>query len=337
MSRHFAGCLCVLALLAGCEPDDAERANATLERPSSTTRPIEPIPAAVDVDPSKVALGEELFHDKRLSRDNSIACAGCHALDTGGVDKRRTSVGIGGAVGPINSPTVWNSGFSFRQFWDGRAASLEEQADGPVHAAAEMGSSWPEVIEKLSADQDFSARFQKVYPSGLTAENLRDAIATFERSLVTPNSAFDQFLNGDESALTEQQAAGYRMFLEYGCVSCHQGVAMGGNMFQRFGIMGDYFADRGNVTEADLGRYNVTKKEEDKHLFKVPSLRNVELTAPYFHDGSAETLAEAVQVMAKYQLGRELDREEVGAVVAFLESTTGEYKSKSLRSLGGRP
>jgi cytochrome c peroxidase len=323
----------LLTLAGGCTEQAVESADVAAEvhvTPRSRSA-FEPIVVPTDLDARKVALGDRLFHDSRLSADDSVACASCHSLDTGGVDRRPTSVGIGGAVGPINAPTVFNSGYFFRQFWDGRAASLEEQANGPVHAAAEMGSNWEQAIAKLSRDRDFVRDFTAVYPSGLSGENFCDAIATFERSLVTPNSDFDRFLGGDEAALGPEAARGYRMFRNYGCVSCHQGVAMGGNMYQLFGVMGDYFADRGSPSDADNGRFNVTHDERDRHVFKVPTLRNIAATAPYFHDGSAETLDAAVRVMSFYQLGRDLDEEEVAALVAFLESLTGEYNGRSLR------
>jgi len=301
--------------------------------PAAAEEPVRPLPLEVKLDAAKVALGGKLFHDKRLSRDNTIACASCHALDRGGVDGTPGSVGIGGAKGPINAPTVFNSGFNFRQFWDGRAASLEEQAAGPVHNPKEMGSAWPEVLAKLAKDDALVAEFQAAYADGLQPRNIQDAIATFERSLVTPNSRFDRHLRGDASALTADEARGWQLFKNYGCVACHQGVNMGGNMFQVFGVMGDYFARRGNPTEADLGRYNVTRNDADRHMFKVPTLRNVALTAPYFHDGSAKTLEDAVEVMFKYQLGRAAPAQDKAQIVQFLRTLTGEWRGKPLDQL----
>jgi len=292
--------------------------------------PIKPIPAQTALDARKVALGERLFHDRRLSRDNSLACASCHDLGRGGVDGLRTSLGIGGAVGPINAPTVFNSSLNFRQFWDGRAASLEEQAAGPVHNPKEMGSDWKEVLGKLSQDEPLVALFKASYPDGLQSRNIQDAIATFERSLTTPNARIDKYLRGDRAALTNDELRGYQLFKAYGCVACHQGVNIGGNMFQTFGVMGDYFQRRGNVTAADLGRFNVTANEGDRHVFKVPSLRNVALTAPYFHDGSAQTLPDAVEVMFRYQLGRTAPQQDKDLIVKFLYTLTGEHRGKPL-------
>lgn len=296
--------------------------------------PIEPIPIVLSLDPQKVSLGEMLFNDKRLSKDNLVSCASCHNITQhGGADGRLSAVGVGGAIGSINTPTVLNSGLNFRQFWDGRAATLEDQADGPVANPKEMASSWDEAIGKLEKDPAIVGKFKESYASGLNRANARDAIATYERSLTTPNSRFDKYLRGAKMALSADEIKGYQIFKNYGCVACHQGVNIGGNMYQTFGVMGDYFAARGNETEADLGRFNVTKNAEDKHLFKVPSLRNVALTAPYFHDGSAKTLSDAVNVMFKYQLGRSAPQQDKDLIVKFLRTLTGEYKGKTLETV----
>ncbi len=292
--------------------------------------PIKPIPVKVKLDAAKVVLGERFFNDKRFSRDNTVSCASCHDPKKGGADGLQTAVGIGGAKGPVNTPTVFNSGFNFRQFWDGRAASLEEQASGPVHNPLEMGTNWPEIIDKLSKDEALAAQVKSSYPDGLTEKNVVDALATFQRSLVTANSRFDRYLRGDKAALSDDELQGYRLFKSYGCIACHQGVNVGGNMFQVFGVMGNYFSQRGNETAADLGRYNVTKNEADKHVFKVPSLRNVALTAPYFHDGSANTLGDAVDVMFKYQLGRAAPEQDKRLIIEFLQTLTGEFNGKPL-------
>ena len=285
--------------------------------------PILPLVPVEGLDPGRVALGERLFHDSRLSADLSIACANCHRLSAGGVDGQRVSFGIGGALGNINAPTIFNSAYSVAQFWNGRAATLEEQAAGPIQNPVEMGATWSQVLSRLAQDDRLVAEFRSLYRDGLTADNLVNAIATFERSLVTVNSRFDRYLRGDRQALTRLEEDGYRRFSEYGCISCHQGMLIGGNMFQKFGVLGDYFAGR-KVSEADLGRFAVTGREEDRHVFKVPSLRNVSRTAPYFHDASAATLDQAVLIMARYQLGRELSGDDVEAIVAFLGTLDGE-------------
>jgi cytochrome c peroxidase len=297
---------------------------------TASFEPIQPIPEPPRLDPRKVELGNRLFHDPRLSRDNSVACSTCHSLSQGGTDHRIQSVGINRQVGQVNSPTVFNSALNFRQFWDGRAETLEAQVDGPIHNPAEMGSSWPDIVATLGRDPLYRAAFAGLYRDGVQPANIRDAIATFERSLTTPNSRFDRFLSGAATSITEEEKAGYALFKTLGCVACHQGAAIGGNMFQKFGVMGDYFADRGHQTAADLGRFNVTGRDEDRHTFKVPSLRNVARTAPYFHDGSAKTLEEAVAVMGRYQLGRTLSRSDVALLVKFLNTLTGEYNGRPL-------
>lgn len=300
---------------------------------SSSKEPILPLPEKSDsANPDMVSLGQMLFHDRKLSKDNSVSCSSCHNLQTGGVDGRQRSIGINGSVGDINAPTVFNSAFNFRQFWNGRAKSLEEQVEGPVQNPKEMGSRWEDVLIKLKADSNYVQRFNKIFPDGITKENIKRSIATFERTLITPNSKFDRYLRGDHTAINAQEILGYQKFKSLGCVACHQGMNVGGNMFQTMGVMGNYFADRKTPeTEADLGRFQLTHKEHDKHVFRVPSLRNVALTAPYFHDGSAKTLEEAVSTMAKYQLGRKLSQEDLGAIVKFLRTLTGETpKANSL-------
>ena len=290
---------------------------------------LQPLPRTVEEDPAKVALGERLFHDKRLSKDNSLSCSSCHALDKGGTDRARFSTGIKNQLGGINSPTVFNAGLQYKQFWDGRAADLFEQADGPVNNPIEMGSSWKEVLPKLAQDAELVAAFTAVYPGGLSGDRVRDAIAAFERSLVTP-SRFDRFLRGDSSALKPEEKRGFELFTERGCASCHVGQVLGGQSFEKMGIFEDYFAGR-KLTDADRGRFNVTKREVDLRKLKVPMLRNITLTAPYFHDGSVKRLDEAVATMGRLQLEDGLDGDEVKAIVAFLGSLTGELRGKQLR------
>jgi len=306
-----------LLLLSGLAPADSGPRGK---------EPILPIPADHGEEPARVALGERLFHDERLSADNTVSCAHCHRLAPGGTDGLPRSMGIGGALGAIKAPTVYNSRFNLVQFWDGRAASLEEQVRGPVHNPLEMGSNWRQVTTKLGRDDDYPGQFAALYPDGITPANIQDAIASFERSLVTPDSPFDRWLGGDEQALDDQARRGYALFKSYGCIACHQGVNVGGNMYQRMGALGDYFADRGRpVEKADLGRYNVTGDEADRHMFKVPSLRLAAVNPPYFHDGSADTLREAILVMARYQLGRRIPPRDVQAIEAFLRALVGRH------------
>ena len=288
--------------------------------------PLLPLQAYKNLDPRKVALGDQLYHDKRLSADNSISCASCHVLSTNGSDSRATSIGIGEAIGPIKAPTVYNSAYNFVQFWDGRAAGLEEQAAGPVHNPIEMGSNWEQVLGKLSKDSKLVAQFEEVYPDGLTPDNIVSAIADFERSLVTIDSPFDRWLQGYESAISDKELRGYRLFKSYGCSSCHQGRNVGGNMFAYMGAMGDYFADRGKkIVEADMGRFNVTKDESDRHLFKVPSLRLAARQRYFFHDGTETKLADAIKIMGRYQLGREIPESDISDISAFLRSLVGTH------------
>lgn len=295
--------------------------------------PIAPVPTVDFPDPPRVELGRALFHDPRLSKDGTVSCASCHPLDRGGMDGRARSVGVGGQLGVINAPTVFNAALQFRQFWDARALDVRSQVDGPLLDPLEMGHTWPGIIAVIEADPDYRARFAKLYPrsdEGVRPADVRDALGTFVETLLTPDAPFDRWLRGDDDALTPTQKAGYARFKSLGCIACHQGVAVGGNMLQVFGVMGDYFADRGQPTKADLGRYNVTRDEADRHRFKVPSLRNVALTAPYFHDGSATELEEAIRVMTRYQLGRPASDEDVRLIAAFLESLTGQWQGHPL-------
>ncbi|ODB83164.1 cytochrome B6 [Candidatus Thiodiazotropha endoloripes] len=287
--------------------------------------PIRPLEVSFEVDPKLVALGDQLFHDRRLSRDNSLSCASCHLLSTGGTDRKPRSAGVGGVLGGIKAPTVYNSSFNLAQFWDGRAESLEIQAAGPVHNPVEMNSSWPEVISKLSQDASMVEVFGQLFSDGITGENIAIAIAAFEKTLVTEGSRFDRWLSGEQT-LSERELRGYRLFKSYGCISCHQGANVGGNLYAYMGAKGDYFKDRNTeITEADYGRYNVTGEEDDKHYFKVPSLRLAAVNSPYFHDGSVSTLDEAIRVMGRYQLGREIPDEDIRDIVAFLHTLVGKH------------
>ncbi|MDK9691705.1 cytochrome-c peroxidase [Azospira sp.] len=333
--RLFA-VICVLAVTAvgallyprlAASPDAAVEPMPALlaTTPIRPGEPLLPLPDSLPVDPAKVALGRLLFNDPRLSRDDSLACAGCHDLQRGGADGLPVSRGVDGKKGGINAPTVLNAAFNFRQFWDGRAATLEEQVEGPVHNPLEMAADWDQVLAKLQADKELRSRFASAYPAGLTAATVRHAIAEYERSLLTP-SRFDRWLRGDDTALSDEEKAGYRLFKRHGCSSCHQGVNVGGNLFQRFGVMDNYFANKKALTAADMGRFNVTGRDEDRHVFKVPTLRNVALTAPYFHDAATSSLDEAVALMGRYQLGVELPARDVTLIVTFLQSLNGDVR-----------
>jgi cytochrome c peroxidase len=292
--------------------------------------PIKPLPVEVNQDPLRANIGRQLFQDVRLSANGHVSCSSCHDLAKGGVDGRVHSSGFAGKLTAVNTPTVLNATFNFKQFWNGRADSLEAQIDAVVQNPVEMGSKWAEVVVKVSQDAGYQKAFAGSYGDGVTKANIQNALATYERTLTTPNSRFDKYLRGDANAISNEEKIGYAKFKQYGCIACHQGMNVGGNMFQKFGVMGDYFAKRGSPTEADLGRFLVTGEDDDKHVFKVPSLRNVALTAPYFHDGTAQTLDEAVDVMFKYQLGRVASKEDKAAIIAFLNTLTGDLQRTPL-------
>lgn len=301
--------------------------------PLTAGEPLRALPSLneLQLDERKIKLGQRLFNDKRLSRDNTISCASCHSLSQGGVDNLQHSIGIEDQKGDINAPTIFNTAYNFRLFWDGRANTLEEQVSGPVHHPKEMGSSWDEVLSKLQQDDALVEDFATVFDEPLSPTQVESVIAEFQRSLITP-SRFDRYLQGDEKAITENELLGYQKFKSYGCVACHQGVNVGGNMFQKFGVMGDYFEGDVAPSKADLGRFNVTGREADKHVFKVPSLRNIALTAPYFHNGAVKTLPEAVDVMFKFQLGRPAPEEDKTLILAFLQTLTGENLEKQSKT-----
>jgi len=280
---------------------------------------ISPIPTTISYDKNKVSLGKKLFFDTRLSKDNSISCASCHILDDGGDDNLPFAFGIYGQQGTLNTPTVYNSVFNIAQFWDGRAKDLHEQAVGPIENPIEMGESLSSVVVKLQQDKKFEEEFKKVYVDGITPTNIIDAIAQFESTLITPHSSFDKYLKGDSNALTTNQKEGYKLFVEYGCISCHNGINIGGNLFQKIGIVREF-----QTTVKSLGKFDITRNKSDINYFKVPTLRNISKTAPYFHDGSVSDLKSAVKVMLKIQLGIVTTDEEVDKIVEFLKSLDGE-------------
>lgn len=294
--------------------------------------PVRPIARTADVDQAKAALGYSLFHDTRLSVDNTVSCATCHALETAGVDNHQYSHGVDDQIGGVNAPTVYNAVYNFVQFWDGRAKTLADQAAGPPLNPVEMAStSFDEIIAKLQADKPFVKAFKAVYPDGLTEANITDAIEEFERTLITPDSRFDRWLRGDADAITSEELAGYELFKKYDCATCHVGPNLGGQSYELMGLRRHYFAERGlDLTVEDNGRFKETKLERDRHRFKVPGLRNVEHTWPYYHDGTRETLEDAVRDMGLYQSGVDLADAEVSKITSFLKTLTGEYQGKLL-------
>lgn len=290
----------------------------------SRNEPITPIPDVSGLDTAKIALGRRLFHDPGLSKDGSVSCASCHNLGMAGQNGLPVSVGVNGQSGSRNAPTVLNSSLLFRQFWDGRVATLEEQVSNPLTNPVEMASDWQHVIAYLKSDPFYLLAFTENYSQPPDRHNVADAIAIFERSLLTPDGAFDRYLKGDDFAIDEQALSGYRYFKSYGCISCHQGVAVGGNMYEKLGVLIPYYGQERSSQKKDLGRFLITGIEEHKYEFKVPSLRNVSRTAPYFHNGAIETLEEAIALMARHQLGRTIPDEHIQSMVSFLETLNGD-------------
>ena len=305
----------------------AENWRASYYNDGCGVEPIRPIAETLEYDAAKAALGRKLYHDTRLSVDNTVSCASCHGLSTAGVDNKQFSEGVGGQFGGVNAPTVYNAVYNFVQFWDGRAATLALQAAGPPLNPVEMGyESFDQIVAKLSKDKAFTREFKKVYPDGWSEANITDAIAQFERTLITPNSRFDKYLKGDSNAISAEELEGYNLFKKYNCATCHVGANLGGLSYELMGQYADYFAARGTeLTIEDNGRFKQTAVERDRHRFKVPGLRNVALTAPYFHDGIEPELKEAVCKMGTYQVGIELSDADEDKIVAFLNTLTGEF------------
>lgn len=287
---------------------------------ATPAEPIQPIAAAKPGNPALVALGQKLYFEPRLSKSGAISCNSCHNLSMGGTDNLKTSIGDHWKQGPINAPTVLNASMNLAQFWDGRAKDLQAQAGGPIANPGEMAFSHGLAVEFLSSIPAYRAEFKKVFKQdAITIDEVTKAIAAFEETLVTPNARFDRWLKGDKKAITADELAGYKLFKDSGCVACHNGPAVGGNSFQKFGIVAPYKTANGAE-----GRSGVTGKDADRFNFKVPTLRNVELTYPYFHDGEATTLTQAVDTMGRLQLGRQFSTEENARIVAFLKTLTGE-------------
>ncbi|MEJ2422862.1 MAG: cytochrome-c peroxidase [Candidatus Thiodiazotropha sp.] len=282
--------------------------------------PIQPIKPVQSINLGQVELGKKLYFDPRLSKSGFISCNSCHNLSMGGTDNLKTSIGDHWQQGPINAPTVLNSSLNLAQFWDGRAADLKEQAGGPIANPGEMGFTHELAVGVIESIPEYVAEFKLVFGTDkVTIDEVTQAIAEFEKTLVTPNARFDQWLLGDTGALTAKELAGYKLFKESGCTACHNGEAVGGNSFQKMGLMEPYQTKNGAE-----GLAGVTGKDADRFKFKVPTLRNVEMTYPYFHDGQAGTLTEAVDIMGRLQLGKKFTQEENAQIVAFLKTLTGD-------------
>lgn len=282
--------------------------------------PISIIPPAKITEPGKVELGKMLYFDPRLSKSGFISCNSCHNLSLGGVDAIPTSIGDQWQQGPINAPTVLNANYMLAQFWDGRAKDLQEQAGGPIANPKEMGYSHELAVETIASMPAYRAKFNAVYDNDkITIDRLTDAIAAFEKTLVTPNSPFDHYLQGNQQAISPEAKAGYALFKNSGCIACHQGPAVGGTMYMKMGLFKPF-----HTNNPAQGRKDVTGNNADKFVFKVPTLRNIELTYPYFHDGSVWTLKQAVNTMADIQLNRHFTTKQTQELVAFLRTLTGE-------------
>jgi len=291
--------------------------------------PIKPIKAAAPKDKGMVELGKMLFFDPRLSKSGFISCNSCHNLSMGGTDNIKTSIGHNWQAGPINSPTVLNSTLSLAQFWDGRAKGLKEQAGGPIANPGEMASTHKLAVDVLHSIPQYRGRFKQVFGAEeISIDMVTDAIAAFEETLVTPDSRFDQWLKGDKKAINQAELEGYKLFKESGCVSCHYGEAVGGSSFQKMGVLAPY-----KTASKAEGRKGVTGKDIDRLVFKVPTLRNIELTYPYFHDGAVATLEEAVNKMGQLQLGIDFSIEDNTKIVAFLKTLTGKQPDFKLPAL----
>lgn len=285
----------------------------------AANEPIQPINPVKPENAEVVELGKMLFFDPRLSKSGFISCNSCHNLSMGGTDNIKTSIGHKWQQGPINAPTVLNAGMNLAQFWDGRAKDLKEQAGGPIANPGEMASTHDMAVKVIDSIPQYREQFKKAFGTNeVNIDRVTTAIAAFEETLVTPGSRFDKWLGGDKDALTQAELDGYKLFKSAGCVKCHNGPAVGGNSFEKMGVYKPY-----QTSNPAVGRMDVTGKEEDRYLFKVPTLRNVELTYPYFHDGGAATLEEAVDTMGKIQVNREFSKEEIANIVAFLKTLTG--------------
>jgi cytochrome c peroxidase len=301
---------------------------------------IAPAPPGNPTTDAKIALGKMLYHDPRLSSTGTVSCSSCHNTMLGGEDNRPNSMGVNGQTGGRSAPTVWNSAFNTVQFWDGRADSLEAQAAGPVTNPIEMGmKSWDDVVARLEKIEGYQKAFDAAFGTEpISKDNATRAIAAYERTLITPNSPYDKFVGGDKTALTPQQVKGMEKVAELGCTGCHSGPAFNGpGMFQKFPVTSNGFFEAQHHFSKDKGLAEVTKKAEDEHFWKVPTLRNIALTAPYFHNGAVKTLDTAVQIMAKTQLNKDLSKEEIADIVAFLNALTGEFPEQKMPVLPGTP
>jgi cytochrome c peroxidase len=296
---------------------------------------LSPLPPPASLNPGKVLLGERLFHDPVLSGEGRLSCSTCHNLKTGGTVRVPRTIGYKGKVHAFNAPTIFNVGTNYRLGWRGRFTSLSVQNEAVLDDPNLMAADRSTVLSRLRQDETYLSAFRQRYGALPSRENVLDALVTFQMSLATPNAPFDRFLNGDQAALAPAARHGLKLFMDYGCVSCHQGANVGGNMFQIFGVFGPPDAEV-LQTRSDLDK-RLSVPDGDADVFRVPSLRNVEVTAPYFHDGSVATLRKAIAVMGRSQLGRQLSPNDIADLEAFLKSLTGEYDGKRLTTVVTQP
>lgn len=294
---------------------------SALGQPTEAIVPIDPVSG---LNQNLLALGEKLYNSPVFSNTNTFSCASCHDLKEAGTDHKQRYLTKDNKEGFINTPTTLNAVYNFRQFWDGRAHSLEEAFDDHLLDKSIFNSNWQTAVNMISSVPVLKAAFSELYSVGVTEESIKHALKHYLGYLVTPNAPFDRYLLGDKNALSKEALEGFEIFQKYGCISCHQGKNIGGNLFEKLGVYKDYFFVKRYLTEADLGRYNITGNEEDILVFKVPSLRNVARTGPYFHDGSANTLEDAIQKMAEFQIGQSLTEHEVSSIAKFLETLNGD-------------
>lgn len=299
---------------------------ALISTTAAAKDPVDIIKAPTGLSAAKVELGKKLYFDPRLSKSGFISCNSCHNLSMGGTDNLKTSIGHNWQQGPINAPTVLNSSMNIAQFWDGRAADLKAQAGGPIANPGEMAFTHDLAVNVLESMPQYVEEFKRVFKKDkIDIDQVTDAIAEFEKTLVTPNSRFDRWLAGSKNALSSNEITGYQLFKDSGCIACHNGIALGGASFTKMGVVEPY-----KTTNTAEGLIGVTGKDSDRFNFKTPTLRNVELTYPYFHDGAANTLTEAVDIMGRLQLGRQFTKTENDNIVAFLKTLTGDQPSFTL-------
>jgi cytochrome c peroxidase len=318
------GCV-FLSTILFCEQDVRATPSGTFQ-----SEYIRPIPESLNLNPAKVALGKKLFNDTLLSGDNTASCATCHPLQNGGEDGKLHPVSSQIKDGMINTPTIFNCAFNFRFDWNGDHRTLEQQIEAEILHPYRMNITWETLLARLKTDNGYANSFETINQDGITKGAVIDAISAFTKSLITPDSRFDKYLRGDDNALTAEELQGYETFINFGCATCHQGINVGGNMYHRLGVFSNYYAGQDNPAPADLGRFSVTGNEEDRYMFRVPSLRNVALTAPYLHNGSIATLAETIRIKANIQLGRTIPEEDIKRIITFLNTLTGQYQGHTL-------